>query len=204
MQWGYHAPATRYGYDPAAARRLLAEAISDGKFDPNRVYKLYAMSTPRPYLPSPERVARFLQGALDQVGIKTELVLAPYPQHRAACENGEHDLCVFGWVGDTGDPDNFLYVLFDSDSATQGDAQNVAFYREPAVDKLLLQAQQATDERTRSTLYAAVQDRIASDAPWVPITHSELVVAGRAELEHVIVSPTGHPIYALIRRAELH
>jgi hypothetical protein len=48
-----------------------------------------------------------------------------------------------------------------------------------------------------------VQDRIAAQAPWVPITHSELVVAGRAELEHVVLSPTGHPIYALIRRAEV-
>jgi peptide/nickel transport system substrate-binding protein len=111
-------------------------------------------------------------------------------------------MCVFGWIGDTGDPDNFLYVLFASQSATPGDAQNVAFYREPAVDRLLLEAQVATDERTRSRIYAAVQDRIASDAPWVPITHSELVVAGRAELEGVIVSPTGHPIFAAIRRAE--
>jgi peptide/nickel transport system substrate-binding protein len=201
-QWGYHAPATKYGYDPVQARKLLAEAIADGKFDPNRTYRLYAMSTPRPYLPSPERVARFLQGALDQVGIKTELVLAPYPENRKAVENGEHDMCVFGWIGDTGDPDNFLYVLFASQSSTPGEAQNVAFYREPEVDRLLLEAQAATDERTRSALYAAVQDRIAADAPWVPITHSELVVAGRSELQHVVVSPTGHPIFALIRRGE--
>jgi hypothetical protein len=34
----------------------------------------------------------------------------------------------------------------------------------------------------------------------VPIAHSELVVAGRAELEGVVLSPTGHPVYALIRR----
>jgi peptide/nickel transport system substrate-binding protein len=203
QQWGYHAPATRYGYDPAMARKLLAEAAADGTFDPNKTYKLYAMSTPRPYLPSPERVARFLQGALEQVGMHTELVLAPYPEHRAALERGDHDLGVFGWVGDTGDPDNFLYVLFSSDNSVPPDAQNVAFYREPEVDKLLVAAELAPDEPTRTQLYAQVQDRIASDAPWVPITHSELVVAGRQELENVVVSPTGHPIYAQIRRAEL-
>jgi peptide/nickel transport system substrate-binding protein len=161
------------------------------------------MSTPRPYMPSPERVARFLQGALEQVGLHTELELEPYPEHRVSVQRGDHDLCVFGWVGDTGDPDNFLYVLFSSDNTVAGAAQNVAFYREPVVDKLLLQAQATTDERTRSALYAQVQDRIAADAPWVPITHSELVVAGRSELEHVVISPTGHPIFAQIRRAEL-
>ncbi|MEO8549539.1 MAG: ABC transporter substrate-binding protein [Kofleriaceae bacterium] len=201
QQWGYHAPATRYGYDPALAKKLLIEAEKAGAFDPTKTYKLYAASTPRPYMPSPERVARFLQGALEQVGIHTELVLAPYPEHRASLERGDHDLALFGWVGDTGDPDNFLYVLFSSDN-THEDVQNVAFYRNPEVDSLLLQAQAASEEQIRSGLYAKVQDRIAADAPWIPITHSELVVAGRSELEHVFISPTGHPIFAQIRRTE--
>ncbi len=201
-QWGYHKPATRYPYDLVAARKLLAAAIADKRFDPDRVYKLYSLSTPRPYLTQPERVARFLQAALAQVGIKTELVLQPYSEHKRAVEAGEHDLAVFGWVGDTGDPDNFLYVLFHSDNAQVGAAQNIAFYRVPGVDALLTDAQGASDEPTRSGMYAAVQDRIAADAPWVPLAHSELVVAARAELEGLILSPRGHPIYPLLRRAE--
>ena len=201
-QWGYHKPSTRYGYDLVAARKLLAEAIADGKFDPEKTYKLYSLSTPRPYLSQPERVGRFLQAALAQVGIRTELVLQPYGEHKRAVEAGEHDLGVFGWVGDTGDPDNFLYVLFHSKNAQVGAAQNIAFYKEPRVDGLLEDAQAAADEPTRTGLYAAVQDKIAADAPWVPLAHSELVVAARAELEGLILSPRGHPIYALIKRAE--
>lgn len=200
--WAYRAPTTRYAYDPARARELLAQAIADGKLDSKKVYKLYAPSTPRLYIAEPERVARFLAGALEQVGLHTELVLQPYPQHRADIEAGKHDLAVFGWIGDTGDPDNFLYVLLHSDNAHPGDAQNVAFYKDPTVDKLLLEAQATADEASRTAIYAVVQDKIASDAPWVPIAHSELVVAGRAELEGVILSPTGHPVYPLIRRAE--
>lgn len=199
-EWGFHQPRVRYGYDPEAAKKLLAEAAADGTFDPNQVFKLYAPSTPRPYVSQPERVARFLQASLEQVGIHTELVLQPYARHRASVENGEHDLAMFGWVGDTGDPDNFLYVLFHSDNAVVGAAQNVAFYRDDTVDKWLDEAQGVADETTRSGLYAAVQDKLAADAPWVPIAHSELVVAGRAELEGVVLSPTGHPVYWLIRR----
>ncbi len=199
--WGYHQPTTRYQYDPIAAKRLLAEAITDNKFDPSRVYKLYAPSTPRPYLPQPERVARFLQASLEQAGIHTELIMLPYAEFRRAVQAGEHDLCVFGWVGDTGDPDNFLYVLLHSkQSNTDTGAQNVALYRDREVDDMLVSAQEAADEATRSALYAAVQDKVASDAPWVPIAHSELVVAGRNELERVVLSPTGHPVYSLIRR----
>ncbi|HTR50559.1 MAG TPA: ABC transporter substrate-binding protein [Kofleriaceae bacterium] len=200
--WGYHVPAVRYAYDPAAARALIAEATADGAFDGKRVFKLYAPSTPRPYLPQPERVARFLQAGLDQIGIHTELVLEPYAEARQSVARGEHDLALFGWIGDTGDPDNFLYVLFHSDNAQLGDAQNIAFYRDPEVDKLLADAQGIADEPTRAGLYAAVQDKLAVDAPWVPIAHSELVVAGRAEITHVVLSPVGHPVYSQIRREE--
>lgn len=199
--WGYHTPATRYHYDPVAARKLLAAAEADGAFDAKRVYQLFVPSTPRPYLPQPERVARFLQASLEQVGIHTELVLQPYPAHRAAIQAGKHDLCLFGWVGDTGDPDNFLFVLLHSNQANiEKGAQNVALYQDADVDRMLLDAQAATSEATRSALYASIQDKIASDAPWVPLAHSELVVAGRAELENVVLSPTGHPVYSLIRR----
>lgn len=205
--WGYHQPATRYQYDPVAARRLLAEATADGTFDPARTFKLYAPSTPRPYLPQPERVARFLQASLAQAGIDTELVMLPYFEFRRAVQAGEHDLCVFGWVGDTGDPDNFLYVLLHSNQAnTAIGAQNVALYRDREVDDMLIAAQEAGDDTMRAALYAAVQDKVAADAPWVPLAHSELVVAGRAELDRVVLSPTGHPVYPLIRRraAEEH
>jgi peptide/nickel transport system substrate-binding protein len=197
--WAYHAPATRYGYDPVAAKRLLAAASDEGRFDPNRVYKLYAPSTPRPYLPQPERVARYLQASLAQVGIRTRLVLQPFAQHRAAIQRGEHDLAVFGWIGDTGDPDNFLFLLH-SKQAEGAVAQNVAYYRDASVDQLLLDAQAASETSVRKDLYAKIQDKISEDAPWVPIAASELVVAGRVELEHVVLSPTGHPIYPLIRR----
>lgn len=199
--WGHHVPASRYQYDPAAAKRLLEEAASDGKLDRNRVYTLYAPSTPRPYLPQPERVARFLQASLEQAGIHTELVLLPYAQFRRAVQAGEHDMCVFGWVGDTGDPDNFLYVLLHSkQSNTETGAQNVALFRNKEVDDLLLAAQEAADEETRAALYATIQDKISAEAPWVPLAHSELVMAGRSELERVKLSPTGHPVYPLIRR----
>jgi peptide/nickel transport system substrate-binding protein len=52
-QWGYHVPRTRYGFDPARARSLLDEAIAEGAFDPDAVYSLYVLSTPRPYLAQP-------------------------------------------------------------------------------------------------------------------------------------------------------
>ncbi|HSS03447.1 MAG TPA: ABC transporter substrate-binding protein [Kofleriaceae bacterium] len=199
-EWGYHVPAIRYGYEPATAKRLLDEAIADRAFDPSRVYKLYAPTTPRPYLAQPERIARYLQAAMAQLGVRTELVLQPVALHRLSVARGEHDLALFGWISETGDPDNLLYVLLHSDNATPGSAQNIAFYRSPVVDELLSRAQTATDQEARGRLYAEVLEIVAQDAPWVPLVHSELVVAARAELEGVRLTPFGHPLYPLIRR----
>jgi peptide/nickel transport system substrate-binding protein len=199
-QWGYHAPGTRYPYDPVIAKQLLDAAIAAHVFDPDRVYKLVASRTPRPYLVEPERVARYLQTALSEIGVKTELVLLSIAAYREAVRNGEHDLALGGWMGDTGDPDNFFYALLHSDNAVPRSAHNFAFYRNPSVDALLSSARAATDRSSREALYAEVQDRIAADAPWVPIAHSKLVVAARAELDGVILSPLGHLLYSRIYR----
>jgi peptide/nickel transport system substrate-binding protein len=201
-QWGHHAPATRYDYDPALAHKLLDEAIAAKAFDPAQVYRLYAPITPRAYLFVPERVARYFQVALAQIGVRVELVLQPIQQHLASLARGEHDLALSGWSGDTGDPDNFLYVLLHSDNAVPGQAQNIAFYRDADVDRLLVAAQAAVEQPVREALYINVQDRVARDVPWVPIAYSELVVAGRAEIEQVILTPLGHPQYTMIRRKE--
>jgi peptide/nickel transport system substrate-binding protein len=201
-QWAYHAPRTRYAYDPALARRLLAEATAAQVFDPTRVYKLYAPSTPRAYLSQPERVARYLQAALAHVGVTTELISQPIGPHVESVGRGDHDLGLSGWISDTGDPDNFLYVLLHSNNAVIGSAQNIAFYRNPTVDALLIDAQAAIDEPSRARYYADVQDLVAEDAPWVPIAHSELVVAARIDLEDVRLTPLGHLLYQLIRRKE--
>ena len=128
--------------------------------------------------------------------------MSPIQQHLASLARGEHDLALSGWSGDTGDPDNFLYVLLHSDNAVLGSAQNIAFYRNPEVDRLLVAAQAVVDQSVRKRFYADAQEQIARDAPWVPIAYSELVVAARAGIEPVILTPLGHPLYTRIRRKE--
>jgi peptide/nickel transport system substrate-binding protein len=201
-QWGYHKVRQPYGYDPAEARRLLGLAQADGHFDPQKTYTLYVPSTPRPYLFDPERVARVLQANLADVGIKTTLVLQPYLAHEKSIENGEHDLCLYGWVGDNGDPDNFLYILFDRDNAVVGTAQNAAFYRDPEVHGLLVLAQMSEDKDDRERLYARIQEKLAADAPWVPLAHSQVAIAARDDIASVVINPTGNVVYARARRIQ--
>jgi peptide/nickel transport system substrate-binding protein len=200
-QWGYH-PVDAYRYDPHRASELLKDAAADGHFDPYRVHKLYVPSTPRPYLPDPESVARVIQANLKAVGIETELVVQGIKAHVESLQNGEHDLALFGWVGDNGDPDNFLYLLLDQDNATEGAARNVAFYRDPELHELLMAAQQSTSRAHREEIYQRAQERIAAQAPWVPLAHSQVSVAARVDVGGIVVNPSTHVDFRGVKRLE--
>jgi peptide/nickel transport system substrate-binding protein len=131
-----------------------------------------------------------IQRNLKEVGIETRLVVQDFGAHLDAVQNGRHDLCLLGWVGDNGDPDNFLYVLLDRDNAVPPLARNVAFYRNAELHGLLVYARETTDRAERESYYRRAQDIIARDAPWVPLAHAEIVVATRKEVENLLIHPS--------------
>ncbi|HLU66214.1 MAG TPA: ABC transporter substrate-binding protein, partial [Kofleriaceae bacterium] len=199
-QWGHHGGGDSYPYDPERARLLLAEAAADGHFDPDRVHTLYVPTTPRPYLPDPDTVARVLQANLNAAGIKTRMVVQGIRAHIGSAQRGDHDMALFGWVGDNGDPDNFLYMLLDQDNTTPGVARNVAFFRHDELHRLLLAAQQSMSRRQRDEIYRRAQELIAREAPWVPLAHSQVAVAARVDVGGIVVNPSTHVDFRGVKR----
>jgi len=198
-QWGYHAVgAARYA--PAEAKARLAELAAEGRIDLSKHYRLYAPATPRPYLPNPEQVARVLRSNLEAAGLQIELVIQPFAAQRRDTEAGTHDLALAGWSGDNGDPDNYLYLLFHEANTTPGIARNISFYRDPEVSKLLTDAQRVEDHAARDAIYADIQRRIAADAPWVPLAHSQVAVAARDEITGLQMQANGTIVYAGLHR----
>jgi peptide/nickel transport system substrate-binding protein len=181
--WSYNPRTVRYKYDPGRARALLTEARYDG----SRTPRLYVMSTPRPYLPSPVLVARMIARNLADVGMKIELVVRPFAEHLRATQLGEHDLCLAGWAGDNGDPDNFLYLLLDRDNARRGAARNQAMFMNESLHILLVAAQAVMDQRARERYYLRAQEIVAEEAPWVPLAHTDVVVAARRSVRNLQV-----------------
>ncbi|MBK9032438.1 MAG: ABC transporter substrate-binding protein [Myxococcales bacterium] len=200
-QWGYQAGLGATTFAPERARARLAELAAEGVIDLGRTYTLYAPSAPRPYLPNPEQVARIVRANLEAVGLHVEPILQPFAAQRQDTQAGRHDLALAGWVGDNGDPDNYLYLMFDKDNTVPGIARNIAFYRDDEVSALLRRAQRVEDRGEREALYTEAQRRIAADAPWVPLAHSQVTVAARVDLTGVVVNHSGHVVYAGIRRA---
>ena len=180
-----------YGYDPEEAKRLLEEAgLADG-FD----MQLWFMPIPRPYMPDGRGVAQAMQRDLEQVGIRAQLETREWGTYLEETGRGTHDACILGWTGDNGDPDNFLNVLLSSKSATEQNALNVAFYKNPELDKVLDQGATTIDENERRRLYEEAQTIVYEDVPWVPIDYAEPPLGFLKDVSGVTPNPTASEAY---------
>ncbi len=184
--WGYDEETEAYAHDPARAKALLSEAGYPDGFST----ELWAMPVPRPYMPQPDKIAQAIQADLATVGIDADIVSWEWGTYLDKVSQGEHPMCLLGWTGDNGDPDNFLYVLLDQSAATKP-AQNVAFYRSQALHQVLTMARRVTDHADRIDLYRQAQRIIHADAPWVPLVHATQTIAFRKEVRGFELHPTG-------------
>jgi peptide/nickel transport system substrate-binding protein len=155
-----------YPYDPDKAKQMLKDAGAA-----NLETDLWYMPIPRPYMPDAKSMAQVMQQNLEKVGVSAKLVTYSWETYLTKTSSGEHSTCLLGWTGDNGDPDNFLNVLLNSASATPTEALNVAYYKNPKVDKLMEQGQTTVDDAARQDAYYKAQEIMHEDAPWVPIAY---------------------------------
>jgi peptide/nickel transport system substrate-binding protein len=73
------------------------------------------MPVSRAYFPDPQPTGELIQAMLAEIGINAQIQSPAWPDPYLSDlqEDGtKHDLFMLGWVGDNGDPDNFLCVFF--------------------------------------------------------------------------------------------
>ena len=184
-----------YDYNPSKARQLLKKAGLAGGFKTN----LWYMPIPRPYMPDGKGIAQAMQSDLKKVGINAKLVTREWGTYLEATGRGEHDMCLLGWTGDNGDPDNFLNVLLSSKGATPQDAQNVAYYKNPKLDKILNKAASTIDSGQRRKLYYQAQEIIHRDAPWAEIAYARVPIGLQNNVQGYQPSPTGGEAFNSVR-----
>ncbi len=197
-QWGYISKSFPYEYDLESARRIIDEVILEGNVDFKDPIQFFVPATPRAYLPDPAMVAKIIKANLESLGLTVNLVTQEFSEHLKSIRSGEHDVSLIGWVGDNGDPDNYLYVLFDQDNAQPGAARNLAFLRDDTVHSMLLEARKVNVQAARSAIYAKAQKRIGSLAPWVPLVHSQTVVVANTRVAEVTFSTSGHVLFSRV------
>ncbi|MEO7040417.1 MAG: ABC transporter substrate-binding protein, partial [Candidatus Elarobacter sp.] len=180
-------PAVKaYPRNIAKAKALLAAAGFPHGFSTSLSYP----TAPRPYLPDPARVAEAIQANLQEAGIEVTLQPSEFGVFLDKVKHGQHEMCLIGWTGDNGDPDNFLYPLLDQDSAHKdGTAQNYSFWRDPAFHQLMLAGQRTVDDAKRKAVYQKALVMVHDQVPAIPLVHTTVPIVLKASLHGFVPSP---------------
>ncbi|NUN48856.1 MAG: ABC transporter substrate-binding protein [Candidatus Brocadiae bacterium] len=183
--WGWNGSIQDRPYDPAGAKKALADLGVAGK-----ELDLYVMPNPRGYVPNPANVGAVVKQRLEAAGLKPRLLSPPWEGglYVGELKEGKHDIALIGWITDNGDPDNFLFTLFHSSAIPD---QNHARYRSAEFDDLVSRAQRETAPEKRAELYRRAQERIFEDAPILPLVYMPNVAAVRANVEGYVLHPMG-------------
>ncbi|HEY5258665.1 MAG TPA: ABC transporter substrate-binding protein [Candidatus Baltobacteraceae bacterium] len=190
-------PAVKaYPYDPAKAKALLAQAGFPHGFST----ELYYPSIPRPYMPEPQRIAEAIQAQLKAVGINAALDPFEWAVFLDKVRHGEHPVCLIGWSGDNGDPDDFFYPLLDKDTANaKPNGQNYSFWRDETFHKLLLAGQATPDEAKRQTIYAQANAMVHDQVPVITIVHVTVPIVVKSSIAGFTPNPDTHISFEYLR-----
>lgn len=183
---GWNGDIVDYTYDPARARELLAEAGYPNGFNTT----LWVMPVSRPYMFDPAKIGEAIQAYLEAVNITVDIFQIDWSTYLARTQAGDHSMCLLGWTGDNGDPDNFMNVLYGANQCTLGTAGNVAFYNNTEVQDLLSQALQTYDTNERAQLYKEAQVIIHEDAPFVYLAHANQNLVFTKNVQGFVLNPT--------------
>ena len=185
--WG-RAELDALAYDPEKAKALLSEAGLEGKLKT----ELWYMSAPRTYFPEPKSTAEAIGSMLNKVGIECELSAVDWSVYLEQIGKGEHQMALGGWIGDHGDPDNYLYILFSSANLdTERGGTNVCLFSDAEVDGWLQKAQSSLSREEREKLYLQAQQKIHAQVPWVPMAYAAQTAGHHPKLEGFQLHPTG-------------
>ncbi|KKM44223.1 hypothetical protein LCGC14_1561810 [marine sediment metagenome] len=188
---GYNDDIEDYTYDPAKSKRLLAEAGYPDGFE----VTLYVMPVSRPYMFDPPKIGEAIQSYLAAVGITVKFYQVDWGTYLQETEAGNHQMCLLGWTGDNGDPDNFMNVLYGPNSTSIGAAGNYGFYIDEGAQFLLSQALQTYDVEKRAQYYRIFQQLVHEAAPWVYLAHSNQNVVFRKNVQGYALHPTSRKFF---------
>jgi peptide/nickel transport system substrate-binding protein len=183
---GWNDSVVDYPYNPVKARELLTEAGYPNGFNTT----LWVMPVSRPYMFDPSKIGEAIQSYLEAVNIHVEIFQIDWSTYLAKTQAGEHPMCLLGWTGDNGDPDNFMNVLYGANQCTLGTAGNVAFYNNTKVQELLSDALQTYVVNDRAQLYKDAQGIIHEDAPFVYLAHANQNLVFTKNVQGFVLNPT--------------
>jgi ABC-type transport system substrate-binding protein len=165
-------------------------------FDPDRALDLldessYAGDVSIVYTVSGQGGASALHEALAEsyrqiLGVEIEIQQMSWPRFLDGLGERQFQMFSLGWIADYPDPENFLDLLFHS----QSEYNHIA-YHNPEVDALLEQARTESDDDRRLGLYRQVEEMLVWDVAWIPLYHNIAYQLVKPYVTGLVISPQG-------------
>jgi len=180
--WPHNPDVRRYEYNPAEARRLLAEAgwhdtDGDGILDRDGRPFAFTIVTNQGN-DTRTKSGEIIQRRLQEVGVSVKLRVIEWASFIKEFINpGDFDATILGWTI-TPDPD--AYNVWHSSKTGVGELNFVGF-KNAEVDKLLEEGRHTLDQQQRKRIYDRFQEILAEQQPYIflYVPESLPVVANR-------------------------
>ncbi len=153
------------GHDPDKALELIYESSYE---DPSKLPEITLYISGVGGTP-PRIIEAIIATYKDVFGIEVAIQQTDWPTFLSdiSKEVNPYQSYQLGWIADYPDPQNFLDILFHSNSR-----QNHTGYSNPDLDALLDEAGVEQDPEKRLALYQEAEQIIIQDAPWIPLYFS--------------------------------
>jgi ABC-type transport system substrate-binding protein len=174
--FAYKANVKSYDYNPAAAKKLLAEAGIGSGFDTSLLY--------HPQEPW-KHYAPIVQEQLRQVGIRVKLNMLDRATVEQLRQKGDYEL-MYGSVSRPPDPDIMFNTYLHSANAPY---PNYLCYKNKTVDGLIEQGNREANVEKRKNIYYQAQDIVAQETPLVPISYRAVLAAWRSHVKGYVFNP---------------
>ena len=99
---------------------------------------------------------------------------------------GEFLFGTTGWCADYPDPQNFLEILFHSESQ-----ENTSGYSNPVFDDLVEKAAIETDPQVRNALYGEAEDLLLDSYVLVPLWRGQTRILVKPWVKNLVITPIG-------------
>jgi len=161
---GYNEELKGYPFDPEKARQLIAESRYG---DVSNLPEI-TLSVSGGGGAAARQVAAIVEMYRQNLGVDIAIQQTDWATYLQDLRAHRYQMfgLTAGWIADYPDPQDFLDILFHSESRN-----NDTEYSNPEVDRLLEEARVEQDFEKRMKIYQQVEKMILEDAPIVPLTH---------------------------------
>ncbi len=173
-------------YSPDQVRRILHREGHPAGLE----VTLATYEDARRYCPAGGKaLAEEIKRQLEPAGIRVTVRSRPWNDHKEAIYERSGHFFLYGWTGDNGDADNFIYPLLASSQVEHG--LNASGYKNSRLDVYLQTARRVTDFKSRDYLYRQAEEIILEEVPVTAINHSMIRIAHRPAVTGIHLSGFG-------------